>query len=766
MDKYNKQFSKKSESELSNTKNMKTVNALTSKSHPLHKFANSESSLTCTKRPVPKELSNDEASWIEVIDINFKARDEDKVYKTNNEIRDKIRRGNTILYVKKWDGEDRDMCIIARKGLNKFFDYSPAFQIKPSSMSSVVIGKVLDYLKEDNKYSISIFETYKANGENVQISYNETISAWFVCSKNLAMLYRNESDLDQYRVNTEISTLYSYCLRFADQWNQYLSKLSEDELKELMEALNGYTLVGESVGTENQHIKLYNSPHFQFYALINNNSLQPCEEIESTEAFCKKFKLKMVEFNIVSGISTKEAFFGAMEKLYNNVLFSSIDEKGEGSVCYFTVYNESTKNHEVLSLAKLKTFEYRFIRKLREKLKGRIEKGSISTTLKAIENESISILGEQISFVGLMKFAAFVISHVVQKQIKINFQQFATFIDNELQLFKQLNSSIDLKIKNESMQEDLIFMEGLIEAQTDVKFQEESNNEVSNSKKINPLKTDYPYLLINFGLVGGGKSTLYSILSKIIVSSEKLKSNINLKYVSSDEINAKLISEYQAKYPKLSSDEIFPKIREKGSKLFKEKVSEFIGSHKKGQLTFIYLDKNFPLGDFDVNLHLKKERFNTIYFYPKIQNPLGGQCEFSAEYIMQCYDRIKNRDHSTLNLELNAEFYIILFHFIKLNKSKNFLKKCNSSSNCFEITMTDEETQVELDDSEQFKRSILKIINYSDRQFDTDLLKECCEREIKYLVTTIEKAVESHKFKSTVDVIEKELNSCKFAYFF
>ena len=37
-------------------------------------------------------------------------------------------------------------------------------------------------------HQIEVLKTLKANGENVQVSWNEEVQAWVICSKNVALL--------------------------------------------------------------------------------------------------------------------------------------------------------------------------------------------------------------------------------------------------------------------------------------------------------------------------------------------------------------------------------------------------------------------------------------------------------------------------------------------------------------------------------------------------------------------------------------------------
>ena len=56
-------------------------------------------------------------------------------------------------------------------------------------------------------------------------------------------------------------------------------------------------------------------------------------------------------------------FYKVMNQLFRETGSKSIEEEGEGTVIYFT------DGSRVISLAKLKTLEYRVFRKLREKAK-------------------------------------------------------------------------------------------------------------------------------------------------------------------------------------------------------------------------------------------------------------------------------------------------------------------------------------------------------------------------------------------------------------
>ena len=57
-----------------------------------------------------------------------------------------------------------------------------------------ILGSVLKSFASDDE--ILVYNTLKANGENVQIAYES--ENWIICSKNVALLARNANDLQAY----------------------------------------------------------------------------------------------------------------------------------------------------------------------------------------------------------------------------------------------------------------------------------------------------------------------------------------------------------------------------------------------------------------------------------------------------------------------------------------------------------------------------------------------------------------------------------------
>lgn len=121
---------------------------------------------------------------------------EDEIYGLFPLLIKNIRRGNTILRIDQ--GGTGDEYTLGRKGLEKFFDLRYEF-ISPSQrfddkilnaeqhmQKNYILASSLKAILSGNK--VEVLKTLKANGENVQVSWNEKTGAWVVCSKNVALV--------------------------------------------------------------------------------------------------------------------------------------------------------------------------------------------------------------------------------------------------------------------------------------------------------------------------------------------------------------------------------------------------------------------------------------------------------------------------------------------------------------------------------------------------------------------------------------------------
>ena len=90
----------------------------------------------------------------------------------------------------------------------------------------------------------------------------------------------------------------------------------------------------------------------------------------------EEFGLTHVEQKICGEFTTFKALNETLGELYGEVSKASIDSEEEGAVLYMVeVFKDEKKRANTLTLAKLKTLEYRLFRKIREKLKTYVSRG-------------------------------------------------------------------------------------------------------------------------------------------------------------------------------------------------------------------------------------------------------------------------------------------------------------------------------------------------------------------------------------------------------
>jgi hypothetical protein len=135
---------------------------------------------------------------------------EDEVYSSFPFVIKNIRRGNTVLKIDKEDGTSEYS--LGRKGLEKFFDMRFEYinaetRFNDNSLEedghhmekNYILAGPLRAMLEGHE--VEVLKTLKANGENVQVSWNEAAQAWVICSKNVALVARERSQIDSYNAD-------------------------------------------------------------------------------------------------------------------------------------------------------------------------------------------------------------------------------------------------------------------------------------------------------------------------------------------------------------------------------------------------------------------------------------------------------------------------------------------------------------------------------------------------------------------------------------
>ena len=362
------------------------------------------------------------------ISIAIKGPEEEMAYLKHPNYISIIRRGNTLLGIFKYIRGKYELqkSILIRKGMKKFIDlpynfyrdkteeeikeeeeerkkekekrkeegeeeeeekkidkYTLNFNLDEEKISTLkyIFYPVLQELEND--YYIEIIKLMKANGENAQISYIKQFDYWVIASKNVCLLAQDRSDLDEYSPKTKAGkpTRYSFAYIIGQCWFDILKNFTTEEINKIKEYLNGKTFVGEYVGNQfHQHLIRYMKHTILFFGIVVNDS---CESsipvIEAFEKF-KEFKLDVVPYEYIGIAESFDELCEKLKKLYVRIAESSIIDEEEGSVIYlsrtyashFDSDKEYRKDDKILSLCKLKTWEYRVYRKLREKIKNNL----------------------------------------------------------------------------------------------------------------------------------------------------------------------------------------------------------------------------------------------------------------------------------------------------------------------------------------------------------------------------------------------------------
>ena len=330
------------------------------------------------------------------------------------------------------------------------------------------------------------------------MSYNACVNAWIIGSKNVTVLAKNFEDLNFYK-NSKDSVNpqhFNYAIEFAELWFEILKRfiIPKNLLEKFKKELNNHTLIGENVGDENhQHIKVYNQKDIHFFALIENNSEKICENVDKCKSFLDEYQLKMVDYSKSELIRTNEELNDYMTKLFIETLNRNIKDGGEGSVIYFS--KNYLGKEQVIQLCKLKTFEYRFLRKLREKIK-QLKKFPTNTKEKTINKiffESEEILEEEKENIDLneyIKFAEYVIDFVLERGVDLNYSDNYAYFINLMKDIYEIIKKRDMNLPADERSElDKIKIEKNIELEklmvkikeNSVKLNEENSNDDESS---------------------------------------------------------------------------------------------------------------------------------------------------------------------------------------------------------------------------------------------------------------------------------------------
>ena len=340
-----------------------------------------------------------------VIDIsmNPKGIDEEKVYLTHPQYTTLIRRGNSLLEKYQYNYSTDTYTLLSthilRKGMKKFVDLPfNFFTLSPNTNKcrlnlqnqSIETENTLKYIfypvirALNQHYLVEIIKLMKANGENAQISYTNELHSWVIASKNVCILATNRNDIETYYPirSHDKPTRYAFASKIAYCWFDIIDTMDITKVNQLKQYLTDKTLIGEYVGNQyHQHLIRYMKHTILFFGIVeNNNALDNSIPIIKAFKILREYNLDVVPYEYIGAYSTFDDVCKQLKQLYIRIAESSIIDEEEGSVIYLTQTcarslhskDEYRKDDQVLSLCKLKTWEYRIYRKLREKIKNNL----------------------------------------------------------------------------------------------------------------------------------------------------------------------------------------------------------------------------------------------------------------------------------------------------------------------------------------------------------------------------------------------------------
>ena len=168
------------------------------------------------------------------LSLSLKDGDEYEAFGSEPELWVNLRSGNTVLQMFDPNNyENLVKTVVARKGLNKFFDIRHEYISREDryneegvkkydrNVKNMILAPVKKALLEGHK--VEVIKTLKANGENVQISYLADLGAWIIASKNVGLIARDVEDLELYQQRVR----YNFAYLMARCWFTMISELTK-----------------------------------------------------------------------------------------------------------------------------------------------------------------------------------------------------------------------------------------------------------------------------------------------------------------------------------------------------------------------------------------------------------------------------------------------------------------------------------------------------------------------------------------------------------
>ena len=339
---------------------------------------------------------------------------------------------------------------------------------------------------------------------------------------------------------------YTFALEFAETWlkilqEKIINNSNKDLINEFKKELGDHTLIGESVGDKKrEHILVYKERDIIFYGIVNNKKLlsENCLPLSNSFDLFKKYNLSYTEISPSQKFDSLEDLCTYINEQFDVIFDKSLQESGEGNVIYLSC--DIDGKEYIKGLGKLKTFEYRFLRKVREKCK----------TVPSLVDRS------KIEFEIKKKFNEVKKKKEKKKKDKNNEKD----EDEEKEMIEKMNKKIDNEMKEKNQERDKRINNIINRMRNESKdlLKEVPKSKFNNDKDLLKEYYDFGEYLINYR--AKDLTNYFDVFASFIeIMKEKFKAKV--------EINDSLINEIRKKFEGLISDN---DIKEEGDEDNKE----------------------------------------------------------------------------------------------------------------------------------------------------------------------------------------------------
>ena len=356
----------------------------------------------------------------------------------------------------------------------------------------------------------------------------------------------DKMDIKKSKGLKEMLKRFTFSLEFAEIWlkilqEKIINNSNSDLINEFKKELGDHTLIGESVGDKKrEHILVYKERDVIFYGIVNNKKLlsENCLPLSNGFDLFKKYNLSYTEISPSQKFDSLEDLCIYINEQFDVIFDKSLQESGEGNVIYLSC--EIDGKEYVKGLGKLKTFEYRFLRKVREKCKTvppPVDRAKIEFEIKKKFNE-------------LKK----------KKEKKKKDKDNEKAEDEEKEMIEKMNKKIENEIKEKNQDRDKRINNIINKMKNESKdlLNEVPKSKFNNDKDLLKEYYDFGEYLINYR--AKDLTNYFDVFASFI---EIMKEKFKLKV----EINDSLINEIRKKFEGLISDNDF---KEEGDEDAKE----------------------------------------------------------------------------------------------------------------------------------------------------------------------------------------------------